>query len=240
LQSAGYEKEGVYKLGCIFDRMNILSALLRKELLLEWRQKHALAGVLLYVVATVFVCYLGFQRIESTSTWGGLLWVTGLFTAFNAMQKTFSSETPGTQLYLYTLASPRSIILAKAMYNAIFVAILNLVSVLFFMLFFGFEVLQSVDWMQFLIGLLLGSTGLGLALTFIAGIAFKSEGGVGLVAILGFPVIMPLLITIVRHTSLALEGASVSTNGLNLMVLLVLNVVSFVLSFVLFPYLWRE
>ena len=230
----------MYKLGCIFDRMNTLLALLRKELLLEWRQKHALAGVLLYVLATVFVCYLGFQRIESAKTWGVLLWVTGVFTAFNAMQKTFASESAGTQLFLYTLAHPRFIILSKAIYNAVFIALLNLVSVLFFLLFFGTEVLQSVDWLHFLVGLLLGSTGLGLALTFVAGIAFKSEGGVGLVAILGFPVIMPLLITIVRHTTAALEGASATQNGLNLMVLLVLNVVSFVLSYVLFPYLWRE
>ena len=240
MQSTGYENGGVYKLGCIFDRMNTLLALLRKELLLEWRQKHALAGVILYVLATVFVCYLGFQRLESAKTWGVLLWVTGVFTAFNAMQKTFASESAGTQLFLYTLAHPRFIILAKAIYNAVFIALLNLVSVLFFLLFFGTDVLQSVDWLQFLLGLLLGSTGLGLALTFIAGIAFKSEGGVVLVAILGFPVIMPLLITIVRHTTSALEGASASQNGLNLMVLLVLNVVSFVLSYVLFPYLWRE
>ena len=240
MQSTGYENGGVYKLGCIFDRMNTLLALLRKEMLLEWRQKHALAGVLLYVLATVFVCYLGFQRIESAKTWGVLLWVTGVFTAFNAMQKTFASESAGTQLFLYTLAHPRFIILSKAIYNAFFIALLNLVSVLFFLLFFGTEVLQSVDWLQFLLGLLLGSTGLGLALTFVAGIAFKSEGGVGLVAILGFPVIMPLLITIVRHTTAALEGASATQNGLNLMVLLVLNVVSFVLSYVLFPYLWRE
>ena len=240
MQSTGYENEGVYKLGCIFDRMNTMLALLRKELLLEWRQKHALAGVILYVLATVFVCYLGFQRLESAKTWGVLLWVTGVFTAFNAMQKTFASESAGTQLFLYTLAHPRFIILAKAIYNAVFIALLNLVSVLFFLLFFGTEVLQSVDWLQFLLGLLLGSTGLGLALTFVAGIAFKSEGGVGLVAILGFPVIMPLLITIVRHTTSALEGASATQNGLNLMVLLVLNVVSFVLSYVLFPYLWRE
>ncbi len=230
----------MYKLGCIFDGMKTLSALLKKELLLEWRQKHALAGVVLYVLATVFVCYLGFQRIESAKVWGVLLWITGIFTAFNAMQRTFSSETTGTQLYLYTLAEPRFIILSKAIYNAVFIAVLNLVSVFFFLLFFGTEVLESVDWYQFLLGLLLGSTGLGLALTFVAGIAFKSEGGVGLVAILGFPVIMPLLITIVRHSTAALEGASASVNSLNLMVLLVLNVVSLVLSYVLFPYLWRE
>jgi heme exporter protein B len=240
LKSVGYEKSGVYKLGCIFDRMNTLVALLKKEWLLEWRQKHALAGVLLYVLATVFVCYLGFQRIESVKTWGALLWVTGVFTAFNAMQRSFATETSGTQLYLYTLAEPRFIILAKAIYNAVFVAALNMVSVLFFLLFFGSDVLSAVDWTQFILGLVLGSTGLGLALTFVAGIAFKSEGGVGLVAILGFPVIMPLLVTIVRHSTAALEGASATANGLNLMVLLVLNVVSFVLSYVLFPYLWRE
>ena len=240
LQSTCYENRGVYKLGCIFDRMNPLVALLQKELLLEWRRKHALAGILLYVLATVFVCYLGFQKLESAKTWGVLLWVTGVFTAFNAMQKTFASESAGTQLFLYTLAHPRHIILAKAIYNAVLVAVLNLVSVLFFILFFGTDMLESVDWFQFLAGLLLGSTGLGLALTFVAGIAFKSEAGVGLVAILGFPVIMPLLITIVRHTTAALEGASMIQNGLNLMVLLVLNVVSFVLSYVLFPYLWRE
>jgi heme exporter protein B len=69
--------------------MNTLSALLKKEVLLEWRQKHALAGVILYVLATVFVCYLGFQRIESVQTWGVLLWITGVFTAFNAMQRSF-------------------------------------------------------------------------------------------------------------------------------------------------------
>jgi heme exporter protein B len=240
LQSVGYEKGAVYKLGRIFGRMNTLVALLKKELLLEWRQKHALAGVLLYVLATVFVCYLGFQRLESANTWGILLWVTGIFTAFNAMQKTFSSESAGSQLFLYTLAHPRYIILAKALYNAAFVALLNLVSVLFFILFFGTDMLQSVDWIQFLLGLLLGSTALGLALTFVAGIAFKSDGGIGLVAILGFPVIMPLLITIVRHTTAALEGASMTQNSLNLFVLVVLNVVSFMLSYVLFPYLWRE
>lgn len=230
----------MYKLGCIFDNMKILLALLQKELLLEWRQKHAMAGVMLYVLATVFVCYLGFQQIDSAKTWGALLWVTGVFTAFNAMQRTFASETAGTQLFLYTLAHPRFIILAKAIYNAIFVALLNLVSVLFFVLFFGTEMLAEADWGQFLLGLVLGSTGLGLALTFVAGIAFKSDAGAGLVAILGFPVIIPLLVTIVRHSSLAMEGASATQNGLNLLVLVVLNIVSFSLSYILFPYLWRE
>lgn len=238
--------QGVMKIrmctkGCrIFDAVQSFWALFNKELRLELRQKHALAGVLLYVLATVFVCYLGFEQIESAKTWGALLWVTGVFTAFNAMQKTFVSETAGTHLYMYTLANPRAIILAKAIYNALLIAVLNLLSVFFFMVFFGTAAFADADMAQFITGLLLGSTGLGFALTFVAGIAFRSGAGIGLVAILGFPVIIPLLITIVRQTTLALEGASVDANSLNVVVLIVLNVVSFALSYILFPYLWRE
>lgn len=219
---------------------NTLKALLKKEILLELRQKHALAGIILYVLSTVFVCYLAFDKTESPRAWGALLWVTGIFTAFNAMQKSFINEGGGVHLYLYSLASPGKIIVAKAIYNAALVAILNLVSVLFFALFFGSEALKSADVPQFLTGILLGSSGLGLGLTFISGLAYKSGTGVGLVAILGFPVIIPLLITIVRYTTLALDGVSWDTNGLNLLVLIVLNLISLILSYVLFPYIWRE
>jgi heme exporter protein B len=215
-------------------------SLLKKEIQLEWRQKHALAGIALYVLATVFVCYLALQKIESADVWNALLWITAVFTAFNAMQRTFQQESNGTHAYLYTLAPARQVILAKMIYYAALSAVLNLFSFAAFLFFFGSELMSSVDYVQFLSGLLLGSTGLGIALTFIAGLAFRSGAGTGLVAILGFPVIMPLLITMVRFTRSALEGLSWSDNGLNLLVLLVLNIAFLVLSLVLFPYLWRD
>ena len=117
--------------------MSAFTALLKKEIKLELRRKHTLAGILMYVLATVFVCYLSFQKVESTKTWGALLWITGVLTAFNAMQKAFASEANGTHLYLYSLTHPRYVILSKALYNALLVAILNLISVFFFVLFFS-------------------------------------------------------------------------------------------------------
>ncbi len=208
--------------------------------MLEMRQKHALAGIITYVLATVFVCYLALEKIETARVWGAMLWLTGIFTAFNTIQKAFASEGSGTILYLYSLVNPRSIILSKALYNAGLVAVLNLLSVFFFVVFFGVEALADADIPQFLAGLALGSTGLGLTLTFIAGLAHKSGTGGGLVAILGFPVIIPLLITMVRFTTFALEGMPFIQNSLNLVVLLVLNCVALILAFVLFPYLWRD
>lgn len=220
--------------------MTAFKELLKKEIRLELRQKHALAGVGMYVLATVFVCYLSLETLESQRLWGGLIWITGLFTAFNAMQKTFQQEGGGTQLYLYTLASPRSVILSKALYNALLVSVLNTASLLFFLLFFGEKAFVDANLSQFVLGLLLGSTGLGFTLTFISGLAYKSGSGVGLVAILGFPVIIPLLITIVRFTTGALLGLTWLENGLNLLVLVILNASSLLLSLLLFPYLWRD
>jgi heme exporter protein B len=218
----------------------MLLALLRKEIQLEWRQKHALAGIALYVLATVFVCFLALQRIEAAEVWNALLWVTSVFTAFNALQRTFQHESGGAQLYLYTLAPARLVILSKMIYYGLLAMLLNGLSYFFFILFFGTEVTAQMNALQFFTGLILGSAGLGMALTFIAGLAFRSGGGTGLVAILGFPVVMPLLIAMVRFSRNALAGAAWADNGYNLTVLLVLNGAILVLSLVLFPYLWRD
>lgn len=218
----------------------MLFPLLRKEAQLEWRRKHALAGVVLYVLATVFVCYLSLNHLNAAEVWNALLWITSVFTAFNALQRTFQQERGGTLIYLYTLATARAVILAKMIYYAGLAAVLNLFSFVFFCLFFGTEALGSMDTVQFLTGLLLGSAGLGIALTFIAGLAFRSGAGTSMVAILGFPILMPLLITAVRFSESALAGNSWADNGLNLLVLAVLNAAFLVLSLVLFPYLWRD
>jgi heme exporter protein B len=220
--------------------MQEVRALFQKELQLELRQKHTLAGIVLYVLSTVFVCYLALESLDSGRAWAGLIWITGLFTAFNAMQKTFLQEGNSVHLYLYTLAHPRSIILAKSLYNALLVAFLNLTSVFFFLLFFGGTAFEHANIPQFLVGLFLGSTGLGVALTFVAGLAYKADNGIGLVAILGFPLLIPLLITIVRFTTHCLDGGSWEANSLQLLVLIVLNVASFLLALLLFPYLWRD
>ena len=59
---------------CLMNLLNQTWFLLKKEILLEWRSKYAFNGVLLYVVSTVFVCYIsfsltpGFSGSRSSST----------------------------------------------------------------------------------------------------------------------------------------------------------------------------
>lgn len=220
--------------------MKETAVLLKKEFKLEFRQKHTLAGIFLFVISAVFVCFLSFDSIENTAVLSALIWLVALFSAFHAMAKTFANEGQNTQFYLYSLAHPRSIILAKCIYNAALVALLNLLAFTLFLLFFGGDMLEGADFVQLMLGLVLGSTGLGISLTLVAGIAFKASQNAGLMAILGFPVIIPLLLTLVKCTGVAMDGLSWEANSLNLVILLVLNGSSLLLALILFPYLWRD
>ena len=52
--------------------------LIKKELLTEWRQRYALNGMVLYLVSTIFVCYMSFNLkagVIDAVTWNALFWI---------------------------------------------------------------------------------------------------------------------------------------------------------------------
>jgi heme exporter protein B len=214
--------------------------LFQKDLLLEMRQKHAIGGVLLYVLSTIFVAYLSFRQIIDINTWNALFWIILLFTAFNATANSFHQTKDGQALYWYTLASPRGVILAKMLYNIALMLVLGLLSLFFFVLFIGGELLWQGDVASFVISVVLGSAGIASVLTMIAAIASKTNNALGIMAILGMPVVLPLILTVIRLSRNALMGIPVMDNWKNLLFLVMINAISIALSYVLFPYLWRD
>src|SRR3712207_2036871 len=105
-------------------------ALLFKEILLEWRQKYALNGMLLYIVSTVLICYMSFNLRGGSitpTTWNTVFWIILLFTSVNAVAKSFMQERYGRFIYYYTLVSPQGIILSKIMYNSLLMLLLAFV-----------------------------------------------------------------------------------------------------------------
>ena len=61
------------------QKRNILLAhikyLFQKDLTLEWRQKYALGGALLYIVSTVFITHLVFEHHIDRIVWNALFWI---------------------------------------------------------------------------------------------------------------------------------------------------------------------
>src|SRR5438874_2121120 len=100
-------------------------SLVKKDLLMEWRQKHTLYGVLLYVGATVFVVYMMSGQPEAR-IWNALFWLTQLFVAVNSVAKSFLQEHATRFRYYYTLVKPATFLLAKMLYSVLLMFIMSL------------------------------------------------------------------------------------------------------------------
>jgi len=214
-----------------------IKALVGKEIRLELRQKYVINGILLYLVSTIFVTFLAFDDIVSAETWNSLFWIILLFVAVNGISKSFLQESPARHIYYYTIASPQAVILSKIIYNLLLMIILSSLSFLFFVLMMGNKV---VDIPLFLTCLLLGSLGMTSVLTMVAAIASRASNNFSLMAILSFPIILPLLSTLMKVSKSALTASSGSGNSGFIVLLLTINGAVIVLAYLLFPYLWRD
>jgi len=217
-----------------------IAHLLRLEAALDLRQRATWGGMLLYVVSAVYVCYLAVKGGLGVATWNALFWIILLFAAFNALTRSFQREDAGRHLYLYTLVDPRSVVLARALYNGATMVLLSVLSLLFYALFLGGEAMEGANMGQFLLAVILGGTGFAAVLTLISAIAARAGNGLGLMAILGFPIVLPMLLAVVRASKLALDGVAWSVNSTYFGGLVLLDVITVTLAWLLFPYLWRD
>jgi heme exporter protein B len=218
------------------DLFNQVKFLIRKELLLEWRSKYALNGVLLYVVSTIFVCFLSLVSVNPI-TWNALFWIIMLFASINAVSKSFLQETKGRQLYIYTIASPFALIISKTIYNVLLMTLLTIIALAFYMLVFDYV---PTDLLLYLVATMLGSLSFSTIFTMVSAISSKAGNGGMLMAILSFPVVIPVLIVLIKLTKNAIDGLDRSVSMDEIGMLLIINVLVGAVSLLLFPYLWRD
>jgi len=219
--------------------MNLLSEisfLLRKEITIELRQKYAIGGILLYVFSTIFIVYMCFNRVDSV-TWNALFWIIILFASVNAVAKSFVQESGSRQLYYYILANPSAIILSKIIYNVVLLMLLSLLA------YFAFSIVAPNpvrNGGQFFLALFLGSTGLSIAITFVSAIAAKADNSSTLMAILSFPLVIPILMVLIKISSNAMGLMTDTAIWKDMLTLVAIDLLLIAMAFVLFPFLWRD
>ncbi|MFM7767915.1 MAG: heme exporter protein CcmB [Bacteroidota bacterium] len=217
--------------------MNRLWKLIALEFSHEFRQKNALAGTFIYVLATVFVSYLAFRRIVDVPTWNALFWIIMLFAAVNAVARSFMQESAGVRLHYYFLASPLGVVFSRILYNSILLLSIGIISLGAFLVFLGGNI---QDMAGFLLGLLLGSMGLASILTMTSAIASRAGNSPTLMAILSFPVLIPFLMVLIRYWKNTIDGIAWTVNGSYALVMAALTGLVYALTYILFPYLWRD
>ena len=203
--------------------------------MLEIRQQYAFYGVLLYVGATIFVLYMVIEN-PSIAVWNGLFWIIQLFISINAVAKSFLQETRGRMLYYHTIASPQNFVLAKLLFNSLLMLVMSILSMLLFSLFMDFPVKRIITFIGIVF---LGGWGLSLVFTFLAAIAAKAQQNAAIMAILGFPIIVPQLLVLMQ-VSTAVFVTTTPVPLANILLLFGSDILVIVLAIILFPFLWKD
>lgn len=212
-----------------------ITTLFRKDLLLEIRQQYTFYGIVLYVASTIFVLYLAMGQPDQM-VWNGLFWMIQLFICINAVAKSFLQESRGRMLYFYSIAGPRDFVLAKLLFNSILMVVMSLVSLVLFQMLLG----NPLDnFLRFMGIVCLGGWSLSLVFTFLAAIAARAQQNAAMMAILGFPLIIPQVLLLMRISNAAF---GVVQTGLADMILLLvgLDILVITLAVILFPFLWKD
>jgi heme exporter protein B len=178
------------------------------------------------------------MAIESpeSNVWNGLFWVIQIFISVNAVAKSFLQESRGRMLYFYSIAGPRDFVLAKLLFNSLLMLLMSLLSLALFSLFLGNPIIKAGSF----IGLvLLGGWSLSLVFTFLAAIAAKAQQNAAIMAILGFPLIIPQLILLMRLANAAFSDTTVIPVT-TILLLIALDLMVILLAVILFPFLWKD
>jgi heme exporter protein B len=203
--------------------------------LLEIRQQYSFYGILLYIGATVFVLFMAIEEPDA-NIWNGLFWVIQLFICINAVAKSFLQESRGRMLYFYSIASPVNFVLAKLFFNLLLMLVMSLLSLLLFTLFLGNPIQKAGSF----IGLvLLGGSSLSLVFSFLAAIAAKAQQNAAIMAVLGFPLIIPQLLLLMQLSNAAFNPA-LTIELSTILLLLALDALVIILAVILFPFLWKD
>ena len=217
-----------------------IAILLKKEFSLELRRKSVVAGLGLYLLSMIFISYLAFALRQSLITplvWSALFWITVLFTAINTVAKSFIGEKKGLDIYIYSITGPTEVLISKIIYNFLLCLLMSVAAYFLFTVFLN-DPIQ--DKLTFSLTLALTSLGFSASLTMLSNLAAKANNSNILMAVLSFPVVISILLMAIRITKNCMDGLDPSVSYDKLLVLLAIDALVGAVSFLLFPFTWKN
>ena len=223
----------------IFARMKSLRDIYNAvalDVFLEFRKGYAVGGLVVFVLCTAFIIYMSLAEI-SAEAWVALYWIAFLFMGVHAILKSFAQESTRRYLYYYTLIAPDRLFIAKCIFNSVLLTVLGL------LMFGALSLITSTpvrDLTLFLSAILMGALAISLAFTFVSAIAIKSDNSATLMTILSFPIIIPVLLSVIKMSLAAVAPMDVGDSTNSFLILGSIDLILIALGLSLFPYLWKS
>ena len=206
-----------------------------KEVKTEWRNRYAINGIIVQLVSAVFIVSLCFQSIKPM-TWNALYWVILLFSAVNAIARSFIQVRHGRLLYYHSLVHPLAVLYSKMLFNSILSIVIAIFGYVVFSTLLGSVVADTLRFG----GLALAfSVGVGLLFTVVSAIASKTKAGGIIMPLLSFPLIIPMILVTVTAGVFTVAGDYTDYTQ-NIAVITLINLMVTVIGTVVFRFLWQE
>ena len=221
------------------SKLNSSLLIFKKDLKAELRTRYVINSLLMFVLVTISIIKfaLGDEKTENELL-TGLLWISIFFSTSNGLSRTFvKEEERETSIALKLSSDPTSVLTGKLLFNLVLSIALNIMILILFILITDYSV-KNVS--GFLITVFIGNFGLVSASTIIAAIISKANSKGTLYPVLSFPVLLPLLITVINATKLASLGVETEKLSGELLILISYTIVITVASFMLFRFVWED
>ena len=214
-------------------------AVFAKDVRLEMRSRYAVNAILMFGITTLAVVSFSLgQSNLPPDLLSALFWIVMFFSASSGLAQVFiREEETGTALALKLAAPADPVFIGKLLFNF---CLLSLITLIITPIFFVFTDAPTDSVPAFVVVLALGVLGLCGATTLVAAIIAKAAVKGALFAVLSFPVLVPLLLTVVKATRKVFEGKGISGILTELQFLVAFAVVMIVGSVLLFKFVWDE
>lgn len=211
-------------------------AVLRKECRSEWRTRYGLNAALLFAITSLTAVSFSAGRIsDRTDLLSAFLWIVLLFAALASLAHAFVREVEGRTLTMLRLvASPTTIAFGKLLFNVLFLAVIEVVTVPLFLILMG---APPPRWGSFLTLLGLGSVALAAAATLTGAVISQTRGRGALFAAVSLPIVLPVLAAAVSGTRAQWAGQPLAGEA---RLLAAYAVALLAVSVLLYDHLWED
>ena len=201
--------------------MNVLFAVLWKDLISEWRTRDRIVSMLIFSVLVVVVFHFALpadasQLLQAGAA--GLVWVAYVFASVLGLNRAFALELENEALSGLALAPADRgwIFLGKATANTLLLFVVQAVTALAFAL--AFDVSLGSVALRFAVVMALGALGLSSVGTLFAAVAVRTRYREVMLPLLLLPVMIPILLGAVRASASLLDAGTLPSAELRLLV----------------------
>jgi heme exporter protein B len=215
-------------------------AITRKDILSEMRTKEIIFSALVFTVLVIVTFNFAFGADQATMELvsPGILWVTFTFAGVLSLNRSFVAEKEENCLEGLMIAPmPREVIyIGKGLGSLLFMVVIEIIALPVFTLLFNVSALS----LPVILITLLATIGFAAVGTLFSALAVNTKARDMVLPILFLPVVVPVIISAVKATGLALAGSPWSDLTSWLAILGAFDAIFMVVSFWVFPFIVEE